>query len=349
MRLVRIHAWPLLLLLLLAGASSPAHGQAALLLEEPYGVFGAVNPTGHTAIYLARVCAASPLQLRRCQPGESGVVLSRYQGINGHDWVAMPLVPYLYATERIEDAPAQVDRPTVHRLRARYHEAHLLPLGDNLSEGGFTHGGWAELIGVSYERRVFAYRFSTTAAQDDALIARLNASANTSHFNILYNNCADFARGVLEFYFPGHFRRALLPDAGMTTPKMVAARLMRYGRKHPATDLAVYELPQIPGYRHSSNPNKNVSEMLTTKSIYVVPLAIVNPYLTSALVVDYFARGRSRIVPRHPVTLEPLTLTALADGPSGPPMPALANLGAPPVEATPGAPHALRPGIVTYE
>lgn len=347
MRRVRIYAW--VLLFLLAGVPLRAHAQAALLMEEPYGLFGAINPTGHTAIYLARVCAATPLKLRRCQPGEPGAVISRYQGINGYDWVAMPLVPYLYATEGIEDVPTQVDRPTVRRLRARYHEAHLLMLGEDLPEGSFTHGGWAELIGVSYERRIFAYRFNTTTAQDDALIALLNASVNTSHFNILYNNCADFARGVLDHYFPGHFRRALLPDAGMTTPKMMAERLMRYGRKHPAMGLTVYELPQIPGYRRSSVPNKNIAETLTTRSVYVVPLAIVNPYLTSALAIDYFARGRAHIVPRHPVTLDPFMLTALADGPRGPAMPALANIGMPPGENASNRQKALRPGIVTFE
>ena len=35
---------------LLFSARCPA--QAALLMEEPYGFFGTVNPTGHTAIYL---------------------------------------------------------------------------------------------------------------------------------------------------------------------------------------------------------------------------------------------------------------------------------------------------------
>jgi len=47
--------------------------QAALLLEQPYGVFGTLNPTGHAAIYLQRVCADSPTHLRECDPGETGI------------------------------------------------------------------------------------------------------------------------------------------------------------------------------------------------------------------------------------------------------------------------------------
>ena len=54
-----------------------AHAGAALLLEEPYGPFGSGVPTGHAAIYLPQVCAATPTQLRRCNPGELGVVISR--------------------------------------------------------------------------------------------------------------------------------------------------------------------------------------------------------------------------------------------------------------------------------
>ena len=36
--------------------------------------------TGHAAVYLSGVCAETPLVLRRCGPGETGVVLSRYDG-----------------------------------------------------------------------------------------------------------------------------------------------------------------------------------------------------------------------------------------------------------------------------
>lgn len=48
-----------------------------LLVEEPYGVFGALTPTGHAAVYLDRICAETPTVLRRCRAGELGVVISR--------------------------------------------------------------------------------------------------------------------------------------------------------------------------------------------------------------------------------------------------------------------------------
>jgi len=45
---VRIFIFFLMAFGVLTTASSNSHAQAALLLEEPYGFFGALNPTGHT-------------------------------------------------------------------------------------------------------------------------------------------------------------------------------------------------------------------------------------------------------------------------------------------------------------
>jgi hypothetical protein len=290
----------------------PAAGraQAALLMEEPYGFFGSVNPTGHNAVYFERICAATPVLLRRCHPGELGAVLARYQGISDYDWVAIPLVPYLYSVENASDVPLRVDRESVHRLRSRYREAHLLGLGEDMPSGGFVHGGWTELVGVSYERRIYAFRFETTEEQDDAFIARMNNSPNRSHFHLLFNNCSDFARFILDLYFPGTFRRSLFPDADMTTPKQLAYKLERYARRHPETQLEIFEIPQIPGYRRLSRRNKSIAESLSTTG-YAIPIALVNPYLAGGLFVDYLVRGRHHLIPREPRLLTPENLWAL--------------------------------------
>ena len=284
--------------------------QAALLMEEPYGFFGAVNPTGHNAVYFERICAATPVKLRRCRPGELGAVIARYQGMGGYDWVAIPLVPYLYATENLSDVPRRVDRESVWHLRDRYHEEHLLALGAKVPRGSLLRGGWAELIGVSYERTIYAYRFETTEAQDDALIARLNTAPNRSHFHMLFNNCADFARVVMNGYFPHTFRRSLFPDAGMTTPKQTVYKLVRYARKHPAIHLTVFRIEQVPGYRRHSGSNKSISESLATTG-YAVPIAVLNPYLAGGIFVDYAIRGRFHLIPKNPETLRAANLTEL--------------------------------------
>lgn len=296
--------------------SARCTAQAALLMEEPYGFFGTVNPTGHTAVYFAHICAQTPTQLRRCQPGEMGAVISRYSDVNDYDWVAIPLIPYLYSVEDISQVPEHVDRATVNRFRDEYHEAHLLGLGEKVPKGGFWHGGWTELVGVSYERRMYAFRFDTTEAQDDAFIARMNSRKNESNFQLLFNNCSDFSRMVLNQYFPRTFRRSLFPDAGMTTPKQITYKLERYAHRHPEIHLDILEIPQIPGYRRMSRSNKSIAESLITTA-YAVPIAIANPYLAGGLFVDYVVRGRHHLIPknltkRSPDHFEALTSSGLS-------------------------------------
>jgi hypothetical protein len=317
---LRTIALALIALALFSFAAAAGHAQAALLMEEPYGFFGTINPTGHMAVYFTRVCAESPVKLRRCQPGESGSVISRYQGIDGYDWVAMPLLPYLYSVKDADDVPAHVDRASVANLRNSYHEAHLMSLGDKLDAGNLVHGGWTQLVGSAYQRRIYAFRFETSPEQDDALIARMNAHANKSHFDLLYNNCADFTREVLNNYFPRTFRRSLFPDAGVTTPKQITYKLVRYARKHPGVQLEVFEIPMIPGFEHLRRSNNGVAEAFFTTG-YAIPLAMVNPYLAGGLFVDYLVRGRFHLVPKHPQLLAPddmLALTAPAREPQNP-------------------------------
>jgi hypothetical protein len=336
-----------------AFSGSRAQAQAALLMEEPYGFFGILNPTGHNAIYFERICAETPVKLRRCQPGELGTVVARYQGIDGYDWVAIPLLPYLYAVENPADVPAHVDRKTVARLRSHYREAHLESLGDQLKPGNLWHGGWTQLVGAAYERRIYVFRFETTAEQDDALIATMNAGPNRTSFNLPLNNCADFSRVILNHYFPRTFGRSIFPDAGLTSPKQITWKLVRYARKHPETELTVFEIPQVPGYRRHSRSVKGVDESFITTA-YAIPIAILNPYLAGALFVDYLVRGCYRLAPKHPEVLGPGKLSALtapappAENSASPGAPADSSSSAAPSRAVP-IPSAASGGSATAQ
>jgi hypothetical protein len=356
MRQRRTIAFAFMLTAILVFFAATGHAQAALLMEEPYGVFGSVNPTGHNAIYFQRICAETPVKLRRCNAGELGAVIARYQGIDGYDWVAIPLIPYLYSVEKPSDVPARVNREKVHQLRDRYHEAHLLSLGEDLSPGSFLHCGWAQLIGLSYERRMYAFRFETTEAQDDALITYMNAGKNRSHFYLLFNNCADFARLILNFYFPGSFQRSVVPDAFMASPKQIVYKLERYAVKHPEVKLAIYEIPQIPGYRHMSRKNKSIAESLSTTG-YAAPIIMLNPYLAGGLFVDYLALGHHHLIPKNlplvtPETLFLLTAPAVyAENPDSADVqaPSAANGGSPETPASRAANSGLTEIKVVHE
>jgi len=143
---------PLLLFSCLAPA---ARADVAVLLEEPYSYDGALAGTGHAAIYLSRVCAASPTVLRRCQAGESGVVISRYHRIGGYDWLAIPLYPYLYAVERPGDIPLFADSKLEAALRDRYRRRHLKDIAPDGPDGTIPAGDWYELIGSAYDRTLY--------------------------------------------------------------------------------------------------------------------------------------------------------------------------------------------------
>ncbi len=284
-----------------------------MLMAEPFGLFGFMNPTGHDAVYFARICAETPVKVRRCAPGETGAVITRYQGIEHYDWIAMPLLPYLYGVESAAEVPLSADPNAVAALRDKYHDAHLQILGKDVPRGGNVKRGWSQFVGVSYDRRIYAFRFETTETQDDALIAKMNDEPNRSRFNLLYRNCADFTAATLNFYFPKTFGRSALPDAGIRTPRQVSYKLAQYARKHPGTQLALFDIPQIPGNRHKSRGNKSIAKALIVNGA-IVPLAIFTPYAAGAIVVDYLIWGRYPLPLKNLPSLTPGNVASALTG-----------------------------------
>jgi len=302
----------LLVSVLYPPAGSRCHAQAALLMESADGISAFLQPTGHEAVYFARICAESPTRLRRCGPGELGVVIARYEKIAGYDWLAIPLLPYLYSVDDPSEVSARVDAATVHRLRREYHDEHLLNLPDSVPEGGRVQRGWSQLIGAAYERRIYGFRFATTEEQDNAFIEAMNAGPNRTHFSLLFNNCANFAASVLNFYLPHDFSRRAASDAGMVTPRRVAWELVQYAQSNPDIQLEPFEVPQIPGYRGPSRTNQSVSGSLIERG-YIVPIAFIAPYAAAVIVVDFLLWGRDPLPLAHAQVLAPGNMSVLAN------------------------------------
>src|SRR5579862_520089 len=141
--------------LFLLSVGSQARAGVTLLLEEPYSYDGTYGGTGHAAVYLTNICAESPLVLRRCAPGELGAVISRYDGIAGHDWIAMPLIPYLYAVEKPENVPLSADEKLADFLRDQYRRNHLQSIAPDGLDGEPPSGRWPEPLGVAYRRTIY--------------------------------------------------------------------------------------------------------------------------------------------------------------------------------------------------
>jgi len=271
-----------------------AQANVTLLLEEPYGTFGGMNPTGHAAIYLARVCADTPLSLRRCQSGEQGVVLSRYHRVGHYDWIAIPLIPYLYAVERPDQVPASATPEQAAMLRDSYRRKYLEEITPDERDGSTPKGDWTQLVGEAYDRTIYTFGIETSEEQDQALIRAFNSGPNRNQFHLLYRNCADFVRQVINFYYPGVIHRNFASDLLIMTPKQAANCLVRYGRKHPSLQFSSFVIDQVPGTVPRSAAVRGVLESLIKSKRYIVPLAplaVLHPFVGGGLAYAWVERS----------------------------------------------------------
>jgi hypothetical protein len=278
-------------------SSATAHASATLLLEEPYGKLGFFTATGHAAVYLSDVCAETPIKLRPCGPDELGVVISRYNGVSGYDWLAIPLIPYLYAVDNPEDVPLYADPKLVNFLRDQYRRSHLEDVAPDTSNGSAPTGNWYELVGTSYDRTVYAFEVETTPAKDAALIAKFNSSVNHSHFRTVSRNCADFTKDVINFYYPKALHRSVVADVGIATPKQMAKTLIKYSSRHPQLGLSRYVIPQVPGTAARSAPVHGVVESFLKSKKYIVPSAFASPIFAGCVAAVYVGTGAGRFDP----------------------------------------------------
>jgi hypothetical protein len=285
------------LVVVVLACAAVASASATLLLEEPYGRMGFFTATGHAAVYLSGVCADTPLVLRRCAPGETGIVLSRYDGVGGYDWVAIPLIPYLYAVERPEDVPLFANAKMALFLRDRYRRKHLERVVPDAKNGETPGGNWYQLVGSSYDRSIYGFEIETTPEQDDALIRKYNSLPNQSHFHLVSNNCADFAKGVLNFYYPKSLHRSLVADAGITTPKQMAKLLIQFSARHPEVQFSRIIISQVPGSMPRSSTVHGVVESFFTAKKYLVPSVVVSPIFAGCVAAVYVGTGAGRFEP----------------------------------------------------
>lgn len=313
------------LLLALAGVSNMS-ADVAVLIEEPYGLFGAFNPTGHSAVYLSDVCAETPLKLRRCGPGEHGVVISRYQTLNGYDWIAIPVIPFFYAVDHIEDIPDYPDQAAIKALKDNWRRRNLQEIAPDVPDGQRPLGDWDEMLGVAYDRSTYAFQLETAPEADDRIIREINSEPNRKRFRILFRNCADFARVTINRYYPGAIKRSILADGGVMTPKQVAKCLVRYGRKNRDLRLSSFLVPQAPGGApRSSKAVRGLFESFIRSKKYAPPLIVFQPWIAGSLAVGYLTHGRfnvsgeaDRLNVRQPLWLE----TAAKRKEEPPPIPA---------------------------
>jgi len=292
--ILKLATW---LFLLALGAFVPvSRADVAILLEEPYSVDGSFGGTGHTAVYLSNICAASPLQLRRCNPGEPGVVLSRYHRIAGYDWIAVPVVAYLYAVEKPEDIPLFVDPKLAWFLRNQYRRTHFADIVPDPPTSNPDSSDWYQLIGSAFDRTLYGFQLPTSPEDDDRLIAKFNSGQNRQAYRLLTTNCADFVHDIVTFYYPDSVWRSKLGDLGFMTPKQAAKSFVQFSKRaakqDPHLQLTRFFIPQVPGTVKRSKPVHGLVDGVFHAKKYFLPLAIFQPFVAGGVAATYYLGGR---------------------------------------------------------
>jgi hypothetical protein len=168
-------------------------------------------------------------------------------------------------------------------------------LAPDAPDGKAPGGEWTQLVGSAYDRTLHGFQVTSSEQQDARFVAIFNDRRNKGHFNMFFDNCADFSRVVLDIYLPHSIHRNFIADLGMTTPKQVAKSLVKYGRRHPELEMSAFVIPQVPGSVARSHPVDGVAESLVKSKKYLLPMAVLSPELTGAVVVAYLSEGRMKL------------------------------------------------------
>ena len=273
-----------------------AYGSVGVVLNESLDEsMDRITGTGHTAVYFSGICPDSPVRLRLCRPGELGSVMSTYINI-GEDqpfgWNIVPLSVYLYGVENPRNRPIFGSNKIKHLLEERYREKYLSEYCVTEACRTSPKAEWREMVAATLIRSVYIFAVDTTVEQDRSLIAEFNESANKNNFNGVTRNCADFARRVINIYFPHAVNRDYLNDFGMTSPKAVARTFTRYALHHPESNFRVLHFAQVPGTIKRSSEVRAGTEQLYHSKKFLVPMILFADHELPVVAASYLLTGR---------------------------------------------------------
>jgi hypothetical protein len=282
------------------------HADVGLLLSESLNdrVSQWVS-SGHSAIYLSRLCPETPVKLRLCASGESGSVISMYNKLDedqNFEWNTVPLSLFLYGVEDESDRPLLAWPALFRLLQDQARETYLAGVCQTARCAANRQGNWRELFASTFIRDIYVFQVKTTLQQDLALMTHLNAKPNVNHYSGFTNNCADFAAAVLNFYFPGSARPDHMNDFGITSPKAISKSFTRYARRHPALELRIFRFAQVPGTYSQSHDARKGDEMFFTSKKVLLPM-LLRPHVLALFIGGYSLTGRFN--PEHELRRQP--------------------------------------------
>lgn len=277
-------------------ASTSARGDVGLVLNESIDTsLERITGSGHSAVYLSRICPASPVKLRLCGPNEQGSVVSNYTTF-GEDkpfeWNIVPLSVFVYGVADPASRPLFATWKVKRLLEQNYRDQVL----GGLCEGHpcQTSGGaeWREMVSASSERTLYILIVSTTVEQDLKLIAEFNDAPNVNHFNGVTHNCADFTKRVINTYFPHAAHRDVMNDFGISSPKAIAHSFSHYAHGQPDAQYRVMHFAQLPGTIKRSTECRDGIEQLYRSKKLLVPMAIFAWHELPFMAGSYLLTGR---------------------------------------------------------
>ena len=104
-------------------------------------------------------------------------------------------------------------------------------------------------------------------------------------------NCADFAKDIINFYYPKALHRSVIADVGITTPKQMAKTLTRFSDHHPDLELSRMIIPQVPGSMPRSAAVHGVVESFFKSGKYIVTSAVISPIFAGCVAAVYVGTG----------------------------------------------------------
>jgi hypothetical protein len=289
---------PSVILALIFGfaACARAHGEIGVVLSESLDTsISRITGSGHSAVYLSRVCPASPVKLRLCRPGEAGSVISTYVNL-GEDqpfeWNVVPLNIYLYGVEDSRYRPLFESHKIKHALEERYREKYLSAYCRSESCKSSNKAEWREMVGATLSRSMYIFVTDTTVDQDLQFIEKFNSLPNENHFNGVTRNCADFTRSIINSYFPHATNPDYINDFGITSPKAIARSFTHFALRQPEAHFRVAHFTQLPGTAKRSSECRAGTEQLYRSKKLLVPMLVFADYELAAAAASYMLTGR---------------------------------------------------------
>lgn len=254
-----------------------------------------ITGSGHSAVYLSRICPETPIKMRMCGPGEQGSIVSNYTTLGedeNFEWNIVPLSIYLYGVANPNDRPLFVTAKIKDSLEEDYRQTTLLPYCGSQRCISSESAEWREMVGATLVRSIYIFAVATTVEQDRELIAKFNAEPNENHFNGFSRNCANFTKNVVNKYFPGAARTDYVNDFGMASPKAIARSFAKYADRHPESQYRVLHFAQAPGTIKRSTACRTGTEQLYRSKKLLVPMVLFAGHELPVVAASYLFTGR---------------------------------------------------------